>query len=164
MYKYIVFWIIATWIVDPCPDAIRNPYNPDAPVFSTCLVNHGHYERDTLFRFFDTYEEAAEFALNGKDQTERIWIDSTLIPREVHAPSEVLFLNGDDTIGGITDSIAPVSELFSDYKILGTEYHYTPSEVVSVWEYYPELQEGVENLIIIHTNERSDTIRVDLRN
>lgn len=85
--KYVVFWILSYWVSEPCPDAAKvDPYT-NKPGWSgiVCDVLHTRLERDTLFKFFDSYAEAQEFVKNGKNRYDVsvIWMDSTLMPAKI---------------------------------------------------------------------------------
>ena len=62
--KYLVIWIVSTWVSTPCPDFKPNPYTGEYPQ-SMCLVNHGKYESKEMERFFDTKDEAEKFIANS---------------------------------------------------------------------------------------------------
>lgn len=77
MWKYIVFWVVSTWVSDPCPDIKYNQYTREYTA-SVCLVYHGHFEYDTLIQEFPNRDEAFDFVEGGKKEiaVTSIWIDS----------------------------------------------------------------------------------------
>ena len=64
MWVYIVTWIVATLVVDPCPNAnIKDDYGRSSII--TCNVFHGHFENKNMKKIFNDREEAINFIEAG---------------------------------------------------------------------------------------------------
>ena len=83
--KYVVFWVLVTYITTPCPLDQSDPYQPGTIIPSFCSVYHYDTKRDTLHKFFDTRSEAEGFVSGSKERydVEIIWMDSTIVPNEI---------------------------------------------------------------------------------
>lgn len=72
----LLTWKLATWVSDPCPDTGKTDAYGN-PLRMGCLVNHGHYEYESMSKEFNTKEEANNFINNAPSNCQDFKIKDT---------------------------------------------------------------------------------------
>ena len=69
MIKYIVFWVVTTYVPVPCDHTpIPDPYGRESNYTYGCLVNHVRVVHKNKSKGFESYEAAKVFVDDAKGQ------------------------------------------------------------------------------------------------